>query len=196
MAKESKEASPFFRLRVTLADISPPIWREVVVRAGTTLDTLHEVLQVVMGWEDSHMHAFRVGKIEFGDPESDADAPIRSEMTATIDELARLTRRKPTLYEYDFGDSWVHEILIEPEQDEPNLARRRATIAWCVGGARACPPEDCGGAPGYEDLADAIADEESPQHEELMEWLGRPFDPERFDVVEVNRKLAKLRVLF
>lgn len=196
MAKDPQETPLFFRLTVTLQDISPRTSREIVVRSGMTLDMLHQVLQIAMGWQDSHLHMFRVGKIEFGDPESEPDTPIRSEFMATIDELARLAKRKPALYEYDFGDSWVHEILIEPQQDEPNLAKRRATLAWCVGGARAGPPEDCGGVAGYEQLVDAMADAEHPRRDELIEWLGEPFDPERFDLAAVNRDLAKLRVLF
>jgi hypothetical protein len=193
MARGSKDAS-FYRLRVTLDGVSPPIWREVVVRSGMTLGQLHQVLQAVMGWTDSHLHVFRVGKVALADLRAELDVPVRDEHAATIDEIVRIKTKKPVIYEYDFGDGWVHEIEVEPCQEEANLAKRKTTAAYCVAGARACPPEDCGGIFGYEDLVDAIADPEHPRREELLEWLGVPFDPESFDLAGINRELMEIRV--
>jgi hypothetical protein len=142
-----------------------------------------------MGWEDAHLHAFDFGNRRFGipDPDSPFESDEEDEATATFMEV--LGRKKLFGYEYDFGDSWVHRIEVEKRL----VAEPGVTYPHCVEGKRACPPEDCGGVWGYADLLEAIDRPKTPRQRELLEWLGGPFDPEKFDVDAVNEQLADLR---
>lgn len=171
-----------YEVKVTLLMIRPPVWRRIKVRSDITLEDLHGVLQVVMGWTDSHMHAFRlVGR----------QANVRSRQTAVERNEERRTRlvellTKPKdrlVYEYDFGDSWEHEVVLEKVGDHPPGAR----YPWVLGGARACPPEDVGGVGGYAHFLQVMRAPRHPEHVEMMEWHGGPFDPEAFDVQALNR---------
>jgi hypothetical protein len=171
-----------YQLKVTLAYIDPPIWRRFEVGEDIYLGHLHEVLQEVMGWEHSHMHHFRIGKTLYGE--------VHDEMAETEDEWAtrlnRVVRRTGTKFEYlyDFGDDWLHEITLEQVLE----ARGNARYPRCVDGARNCPPEDCGGPFGYSEYVAAVQDLRHPRHREMIEWNGR-FDPEKFSLVAVNRRL-------
>ncbi len=90
---------------------------------------------------------------------------------------------------YDFGDSWQHEIRLEKTLvPEPKVEYPR-----CMDGARARPPEDCGGIWGYVEFLEAMASKDHPDHQNMKEWIGGKFDPEKFSVDEVNRELKNLR---
>ena len=186
----SSKPREVFRLHVTLQGTDPPVWRDVRVDAETPLDRLHDVLQGLMGWTDSHLHQFIVGKkpIYYGIPDPDHMGP------ETVDEqpvrLREILPRKGSkiLYEYDFGDGWMHEIQVDEVRPKP----RKFLGASCEGGARACPPEDCGGASGYAEFLEALKDPKHEQHEELLEWIGGKFDPEAFDREKTNRALRRL----
>lgn len=179
------------QLKVTLTQTTPPIWRRVQVPRGTSLENLHWVIQLAMGWTNSHMHQFKVGKTYYGTsyPDGfDGATETKDERKVTIGEV--LSKPKATLaYEYDFGDSWEHEIVLEkvltPEQG--------VRYPVCVDGKRSCPPEDCGGVWGYANLLKVVGDPEHPEHEEMLEWLGEEFDPEAFSVDAVNKALRKIR---
>lgn len=151
------------------------------------MSTLHRVLQVVMGWTDSHLHEFQVGPNRIGIP--DSDDPM------TIDErhvwLGKLMEEgvRRLAYTYDFGDDWEHDVVIE-SRGEPDPAAR---YPRCLAGKRACPPEDCGGPYGYVDLLQASTDPENEEWAELREWAGE-IHPERFDPDAVNRRLARLKL--
>ena len=181
-----------YQLKITLKHTSPPIWRRVQVRSDTTLAKLHDVVQAAMGWYDAHLHEFTVAGTSFGhnDPLGGSyadpfeDTPARGEETR-LDQL-KLKPRSVIRYEYDFGDSWEHTILVEKELP----LEAGVTYPRCVAGRRACPPEDCGGVWGYAHLIEVMADPKHPEHEEMREWLGGPLDPEAFDLDEVNRRLA------
>lgn len=139
-----------------------------------------------MGWTDSHLHMFADGADRYGRP--DPDLPLRDERKATLRDLAGREGDSFT-YEYDFGDGWDHQLLLErwlgAEQD--------VRYAACAAGERACPPEDCGGTPGYAELVGILADPGHPDHDDMLRWLGiddgRGFDPTRFDVDEADRRL-------
>ncbi|TAN38662.1 MAG: plasmid pRiA4b ORF-3 family protein [Verrucomicrobia bacterium] len=170
-----------YQLRVQLADIDPAIWRLFTVPAGITLGDLHKILQLVMGWEDSHLHQFRDRKQCYGipDEDDDFDTNLLDEESITIDEF--FTKRGSKLiYEYDFGDGWEHLIVCQKI-----LAETPAVAV--VDGARACPPEDCGGVGGYYDLLEVLADSKHERYAELKEWLGVEYDPEHFDAAEINK---------
>ncbi len=187
-AASDRSTSPIYQLKVTLANIRPPIWRRLQVRGDISLFRLHEILQRAMPWTDSHMHQFIVGRTYYGRADSQLRMEILSDRSNTLAEVAPAPRRR-FIYEYDFGDSWEHEIVVEKilPSDAP------ARCPECLAGERACPPDDCGGFPGYEHLLKVLGDSKHPDHEEMREWLGRLFDPEAFDLVSVNRRLGRLR---
>ena len=170
------------QLSVTLRDIEPPIWRRLLVPASLTLHELHAVIQTAMGWEDYHLHLFEVDGTLFGDIEEMEDRPLGNEDTYTVGQTAAAVDEFS--YEYDFGDSWDHAVRVEQV-----IARVGAGTPHLVGGARACPPEDCGGPWGYHHLLEVLADPAHEEHEDLLGWVGGGFDPEAFDVAETNANL-------
>ena len=186
--------APIFRLKISVEGIAPVIWRRLQIPGNASLGWLHAAIQVAMGWTNSHLHQFVVGKRLYSDPsfglDEFEDVPrVLDENATTISEIAR--RAKSTfVYEYDFGDSWDHRIVVEKILDpDPAVAG----LAQCLDGERACPPEDCGGVPGYADLLEVIMDPKHEEYESMMEWLGGTFDPEAFDRVRTNKHLQKLK---
>ncbi|HEU5149603.1 MAG TPA: DUF6398 domain-containing protein [Iamia sp.] len=176
------------RLKVTLQDIRPPIWRRLEVDSATTLAELHDVLQVAFGWSDSHLHAFTVGDRSFVpapmvDEWSPWGAPATDEATVTVADV--LAPGVAATYTYDFGDGWEHTIEVEATASDG----ADVDLPRCTGGRRAGPPEDVGGAWGYGHLLEVLADPTHPEHDDQLEWLGGPFDPERFDAQEITRRL-------
>jgi len=182
--------SDAYQFRVSLREISPTIWRQIQVPASYTLWDLHVAIQDCMGWKDYHLHVFRFHssgggmRIEVGIPDEDAfegDEPILPGWEHPIREFFPAVGAAAE-YEYDFGDGWEHDVLLEAVV--PRMKGRKYPA--CVGGARACPPEDCGGTTGYEELLAVIFD---PLHEEFRNtttWLGGSFDPEAFDPRKVR----------
>lgn len=173
------------QIKVTLDGIRPPIWRRIVVLGSVTLGEFHRVLQVAMGWEDYHLHCFRIGGVRYG-PADDEDLDLDEidEKTVTVAEAFSAERRG--MYDYDFGDSWEHRLLIE-KTDVPVAVG----IATCIAGKRACPPEDCGGVWGYYNLIEALGDPAHEEHDEYLEWAGEDFDPEDFSKDAVNAVLER-----
>jgi hypothetical protein len=175
------------QITVTLDGIEPPIWRRVVVRASVTLERLHAILQAALGWTSSHLHVFELDRERIGIPYDleylDETYTRSSRIVHLGDVVDRGIRR--FVYEYDFGDSWTHTIEIE-EVDERNFH----DLARCVDGARACPPEDCGGVEGYGRMLEILFDPTHEEFEEMRQWVGPDFQPERFDIREVNERLA------
>ncbi len=188
--KKSAIPADIYQIKVTLLGTSPPIWRRLLVPAGMTLAQLHDVLQISMGWQDGHLHEFRIGQRRFGPPEPDDFMGMSSaedERKAALSSLPGRVGAK-AMYTYDFGDSWEHGIVLEKcLPADPDTA-----YPLCTGGKLACPPEDCGGIPGFYILLEAIGDPSHDQHEELLEWVGEDFDPMAFSVDDVNRQLAFL----
>ena len=184
-ARKPPRSPGTYLLKVTLQEVRPPIWRSIRVAGDLTLRELHHVLQIAFGWTDSHLHEFEIDGKRYGmpDPLEDIGEPPIDEQNYRVNKL--LQKGSHAEYLYDFGDGWRHEIVVEDE--EP--ANPGATKAECLGGARACPPEDSGGAYGYEELLKASADPTNKRHRELLEWVGPHFAPEEFDLVRVNRAL-------
>ncbi|MCE5243056.1 MAG: plasmid pRiA4b ORF-3 family protein [Syntrophobacteraceae bacterium] len=176
-------------LKIQLKRVSPRIWRRIEVPGDITLSKLHRVVQIVMGWENAHLHQFTVGKKSYGPIDPDYASEMGDERKIKLCEAVPREKSK-FQYEYDFGDSWEHEVLVEKKV--PAIGARRP--AACLDGRRACPPEDVGGAEGYEVFLEALADPGHPEHDDFLEWVGeQSFDPEAFDVDAVNRKLKRLR---
>lgn len=179
---------PVFQLHVTLAYSQPPIWRRVLVPGNRTLDRVHDVLQALLGWENSHLHQFIAGDTYYSTPHPFADLPVTDERDVRLDALLGEVGDR-IVYEYDFGDSWEHVIELEAVH-APALSLKHAV---CFAGERAGPPDDSGGIPGYERLLEALADPNDPEHEELRAWCPPGFDPEALDLAEVNARLQRLR---
>jgi hypothetical protein len=175
------------QLKLTLLEINPPIWRRLQVSSAINLRRLHDVIQEAMGWTQSHLYRFEINGVEFGEPDPEFGLPIRSAKATQLRKIAP-EAGSTFLYEYDFGDSWEHQILVEQVlTPEHGVAYPR-----CVAGERACPPEDSGGVWGYEEFLRAIRNHRHPEHRAMLEWVGGSFDPEAFDLRSVNDKLAHL----
>jgi hypothetical protein len=175
-----------YQLKITLKDTKPPVWRRVLV-PNCSLDKLHDVIQAAMGWDDYHLHEFQIDGERYTDPKSVGEMDAEVEAESELDDLITKEKTKFT-YNYDFGDDWRHEILVEKILPPGE----GVGFALCVDGKRACPPEDCGGPWGYAEFVDAISDPSHEQHKELLEWVGGEFDPEEFDPEEVNKRLRTI----
>lgn len=170
-----------YTLKVSLQGIKPPIWRKVRVQGDIRLNELHQVIQNLMGWSNSHMHQYAVGNVLFGEPDPEFRAELKDEQKFTLADIAPQTGAK-FRYDYDFGDNWMHEVKVE--KIEPKPVDFQHPI--CIGGARNCPPEDIGGIWGYSDMINAMADENDERHEEFLELFDGPFEAELFDLEETN----------
>jgi len=179
------------RLTVTLLDTEPAVWRRIEVPLGSTFAELHTFLNVAMGWQDYHLHEFGYGDRLVGGPElNDGTGPeVENEEVLTLADVLAEGHRMLS-YIYDFGDDWRHTVNIDAVKDaEPGVFYPR-----CVDGARACPPEDVGGAHGYADFVDAMADPRHPEHADQALWFEEvcgadTFEPEAFDIEAVSRLL-------
>lgn len=181
MPKRTRKPKPsVFQLHITLKEVEAPVWRRVLVPSDMRLDELHLVLNEAMGWTNSHLHQFVFGKRTFADPDFDEGSDFEDERGVSLDELAGVGDR--FVYEYDFGDDWMHEVKVEKKL--PFDVRFIYPVV--IGGARACPPEDCGGALGYERLLEALLNDDD---DELVAWIGGFFDPDGFDVNRTNQAL-------
>lgn len=164
-----------YQLKITLLGIKPLIWRRFQVEDDTTFKELHEIIQIVMGWENFHLHNF----------------------SCVEDESIKLSRiliqeKLEFFYTYDFGDEWEHHILVEKIlPTNPN-----SIYPLCLAGKRACPPEDCGGDWGYLHILKILQKPSHPEYRERKEWVGRRFKPEYFDVKDVNKNLLDLGSTF
>jgi hypothetical protein len=185
----SNQPNQIYQIKVTLDDTHPPIWRRIQAPGNTTLLKLHDILQIVMGWEDYHLHMFTTEGSIYGDPADDDYGDL-----GTIDEANYKLNRviyqegQRLSYEYDFGDSWDHTLLVEKILPLQEGVR----YPLCLKGKRACPPEDVGGVWGYENFLEAIRNPDHDEHEEYLTWVGGEFDPEAFDLEEVNSRLRSM----
>jgi hypothetical protein len=171
-------------LEVVLEGTEPPVWRRILVSPSTSLADLHDIVQMAMGWTDSHLHHFMYGGKVYGPDSVERALPERDVLVGNL-----LRKKGDTLgYEYDFGDSWVHTIRLVAVRPPAEGDR----LPDCLDGERACPPEDCGGVFGYEELLRILADPEDEEHEERLEWVGDDFAPEAFDPKAVSRRLRRL----
>jgi len=173
------------RLKVTLEGVEPPVWRRLVVPSEFTLFDLHCAIQVAMGWEDCHLHDFEIKRQRYALPDADDFGSPLDETRASLRDVAG--PRAKIRYQYDFGDSWNHVIVVEKILEDTEVAP-----PICTDGARACPPEDSGGPWGYSEKLQALADPEDEDNEELRDWMGEDFDPERFEIDAINRQLLKV----
>jgi len=179
------------RLKISLERFRPTIWRRVEVDDGLSFWQLHRVIQVAMGWDDVHLHEFRVAGLRIAMPLDadgmfDDDEPALPEDTATL--AAWLSGQKKFSYGYDFGDDWWLGISIEKRLP----ADPAAPLAVLLAGRGACPPEDCGGVYGYAELLASWSDPAAADYAHIREWLGDDFDPNGFDLAAHSRRVGQL----
>jgi hypothetical protein len=181
------EKTRIFQLKVALREVRPPVWRRVLVPGEMDLAELHAVLQTAMGWSNSHLHEFEVEDGDrFGVPDPDWGDGVGDESKVRLFRVAEEGSR--LRYLYDFGDGWEHDVTVEKVGDpQPGTRYPR-----CVAGRRACPPEDVGGPPGYEEFLAALVDQAHPEHEHWTEWTGGGFDPAAFDLDATDEALAAI----
>ncbi len=182
-----KKFEQVYQFKITLKGIKPPLWRKIQVPETYTFWDLHVAVQDAMGWQDSHLHDFAIrnprtqAKERIGIPDDDFELDILPGWELDIADYFSM-KNSTAVYVYDYGDNWEHAVKLEKI-----LPRDKATkYPRCIDGKRACPPEDCGGVHGYEGFLEAIMDPRHEQHEDMLHWAGKNFEPERFAAHEVN----------
>lgn len=172
------------RLHISLNGIKPSIWRRLEIPADLSLHGLHQCIQATFDWSNTHLYGFEVENLRFALPDPDGNLDSRKQPLWGLAEKVKFFG-----YTYDFGDDWEHKIKIEDwAESDPTVIYPR-----CMAGANACPPEDCGGAPGYEELLAVLADPKHERHAEMKEWLGEAFDPKASDLARTNAALKRLK---
>jgi len=176
------------QFRVELEGIQPAICRTFQVDHGEDFFQLHEILQIVMGWENAHLFEFRlngrrIGLLPDEDELWDADENVEDSEAIVLGELG-LKEGDEITYIYDFGDEWVHKLTVE------RLLPQETPTPICLAGSRNCPPEDCGGIFGYVHLLEVLRNPKHPEFKEFSEWVEE-FDPELFDLEETNEILKE-----
>ncbi len=177
-----------YQFKITLQGIEPPIWRRIQVPETYTFWDLHVAIQDAMGWLDCHLHHFEIFDLSIGITEligiPDDSAWGIIVLPGWEQKIADYfsIRNNTAEYIYDYGDRWIHTIKLE------KILPRAKGVKYpiCIGGKRACPPEDCGGIWGYEELLEIIMNPNHKEYEEMLEWLGGDFDPEYFDMKKVR----------
>ena len=178
------------QLRITLLETDPPIWRRVFVPDDLNLERLHDVIQAAMGWRDAHLHEFQVGDKTYGDPEVYYEEPGRKLYNDSNLKLQAIRNRDIDrfTYLYDFGDYWMHEVIIEDcVPEDPNQ-----TYPRFLAGERRCPPEDVGGVTGFSNFLRSIADPSDEDYEAMLEWVGGSYDPETLDLRYIELGLENI----
>jgi hypothetical protein len=184
-------ANKIYVLRIELKEIKPVIWRRFIVPSDIILDRLHDIIQIVMGFNDSHLHEFNIGGIKYTEePEleyMEEDDEILEEGLFALNKLVKL---KDTEFEYlyDFGDNWSHSVILERTNYK---LKQYETPVMCMAGKRACPPDDVGGVGGYENFCSIMTDKSHPEYKEYKTWFGYAYDPEFLDIDFINNQLLR-----
>ena len=181
-------AATLYHLKISLRGVRPPVWRRMRVPGAMSLDKVHHALQIALGWTNSHLHQFLVGEERYGmlDPDDDWRDETIDERKVRLEQIANI--RSKFVYEYDFGDGWEHDVVVEGVEEATELD-------WtpvCLDGRRACPPEDCGGSYGYANLIKILANPRHPEHAEMKDWAPPDFSPEHFDLPAINKDLRSV----
>jgi hypothetical protein len=191
MPAKSRQKS-VYQLKVGLLETRPLVWRRFLIPSEVTLHRLHLVLQVVMGWKNYHAYRFQTGTSEYAALDPDNELHELNFKNSKQQKLGKLVSKPGSLflYEYDFGDSWNHEMLLEAIlTPEPG---RHYPI--CLAGERACPPEDCSGSHGYAHMLKVISDPKHEEYKNYLTWLGGHFNPDQFSIDAINRRLSTMKL--
>ena len=177
-----------YQFKITLKNIKPPVWRRIHVPENYSFWDLHVAIQDAFGWLDYHPHGFATMNNDYtqvkriGIPDTEGmDLEMLPGWEENISDWFSLDKNKAMNYTYDFGDTWEHRVELE------KIIPRGKDINYpvCIKGKRACPPEDCGGVWGYEDKLEILKNKQHSEYEDIAEWMGEDFDPEKFDCDEV-----------
>ncbi|MBP7552608.1 MAG: plasmid pRiA4b ORF-3 family protein [Spirochaetes bacterium] len=179
----------FYQFKIELDVIEPKIWRRIIVTSDINLHQFHQIIQDAMGWWDYHLYAFEFNEKRYSVPSEDDDMYEIIIIDSSEVKLEKLKMKEYSemKYEYDFGDSWIHTIVLEkiiPIKENLN-------VPVCIGGERNCPPEDCGSYPGFEEMCQALKDPQSEKVKEYIDWLGCNYDPNYFNLYDRNREIMK-----
>ncbi len=174
-----------YEIRIELKGIEPKIWRMVQVNSDISLNELHHILQIAMGWTNSHLYSFIIDEIEYSLKDYDYDDHKYGNAKAY-----RLKEFKDESIEYlyDFGDYWEHSVKVLKEVKDERLLH-----PICIEGEGTCPPEDVGGTHGFEEFKEIMKDKDHPERESYIEWYGSVFDPDKVNLEEINKNLANLK---
>jgi hypothetical protein len=179
-----------YQIQISLKDFRPSIWRRILIQPDLPLADFHKVIQTTMGWTNSHLHHFIKNRTFYAKRYHDDDFWDELDNVdykdLKISDLLKKEKEK-IIYEYDFGDSWEHEILLEEITSNDNKIK----YPICIKGKMNCPPEDCGGVWGYANILEIINQPDHEEYESCIEWLGEEFDPEYFDKNEINKMLKQ-----
>jgi hypothetical protein len=194
-SKKAISAATGYQLKITLRGSKPPIWRRILVPGNCPLEILHHAIQYAMGWHNCHLYAFEIagqeytGRSPYGEQfDSDGLDTAQYLLSQVASEKSKFK------YQYDFGDSWDHDILVE--KIVPPLFAGTSPSAQpfsCLAGKGACPPEDCGGIYAYNHLIEVLQNPKHPEHKEMREWTGGILDPAAFDLAAANAQLSRIR---
>lgn len=174
-----------YQVQIVLLDTRPKIWRRLLVNSDILLVDFHRIIQTAMGWTNSHLHLFNDGMTDYSPVEFEVE-DSKDSRTVKLKTILKKEKSK-ILYEYDFGDGWIHDIILEKIINEED----KGQIPRCLKGNGKCPPEDCGGTSGYQELKKTISNPRHYDYESMMEWLGGEFDPKFFDNDQINQQLRK-----
>lgn len=178
------------QLKVTLNKSEPLIWRRVFVPVTVTFFDLHHIIQIAMGWTNSHLFEFKVGDATIGYKDEQLEG-FENVIDANEVRLAKVLKEEGMSfsYLYDFGDYWRHTITVE----DILSPSPRKVYPGCISGQLRCPPEDCGGIGGFYDMLEILKDKKHPQYKQIKTWVGKGYDPEEFDLAKINKELPKYR---
>ncbi|MCX6325067.1 MAG: plasmid pRiA4b ORF-3 family protein [Bacteroidia bacterium] len=182
-----------YQIQIALTRFKPKIWRRLLIPSNLLLSDFHMIIQVSMGWGNSHLHQFIKDQTFYTEriPGDDTWGEMNNVDYKKIKISDVLKKEKEKIiYEYDFGDGWVHDVLLEKILP----GNEKMIFLICLEGKMACPPEDCGGVWGYSDMLEILKQPKHEEYDNIIEWLGEEFDPEHFDKEAVNIILKRLKI--
>ena len=185
--KQTSAKRRVLQFRLSVKDVKPVIWRKLIVSSDVTLARLHSILQVLMGWSDSHLYAFVINEKRYSSSIEDDDVR-QNKLTHTKLSSVFAKNAKLIVYEYDFGDGWEIELSNEAKSDD----LQRNEWVECLDGSRHGPVEDSGGYRGYMEKAAIYGNPQHRRYHEVQELLGPKFDPEAFDLMQTNEILKRI----
>jgi hypothetical protein len=185
--KQTKRLPRMLQLRLSVKDVKPEIWRKLLVSSDTTLERLHSILQVLMGWRSVHLYAFVINKARYSPPDEMDDIGKRNSLQTKLSTIFAKDA-EPFTYEYDFGDRW--EVEVHNESFNNDLHQNQ--LAKCIEGCRHGPAEDSGGSRGYMEKAKIYDNPQHRRYQEIRQLIGPGFDPEIFDLVHTNEILRAM----
>lgn len=181
----ASSAAAVYKLKITLCGVKPPVWRRIEVLGDTTLPRLSRIIQAAMGWNDSHLHVFNIRGTQYGVPAP--ELCFADERRVRLEQIVGAVRQRFT-YLYDFGDDWLHNVVVE----SITTADASTTYPRFIDGREACPPDDVGGVPGHDSFREVMANPSHPDYAEMNQWVGGRFDAGSLDAERIEAAFRTL----